>query len=110
MHIRDLYFDSRPITICTLHTVGSRVKVPHKVAAIFNKDHKVHKEADILREGSPPTMSGVTCQVSCITCHISGVRCQVSGVRCHNRDKEVELVLGRFVFNGAYPVSLTDSV
>ena len=52
-------------------------------------------------------MSGVRCQVSGVRCQVSGVTCQVSGVRCHMTFfffyKDVKLVRGGSVINGAYP-------
>ena len=45
-------------------------------------------------------MLRVTCQVSQVTCHMSCVRCQVSVFL----DKDLELVGGGSVNNGAYPV------
>ena len=69
-------------------------------------------------------VSGVKCQVSGVRRQVSGVRCQVSGITCQVSgvtvffpsiflkyyliliflDKVVELVVGRSVINGAYPV------
>ena len=55
-------------------------------------------------------MWGVPCQVSGVTCQVSHVRCQVSHVTCEMSlfsifffYKEVELVGGGSVINGAYP-------
>ena len=64
--------------------------------------------ADILREGSlPPTchVSCVMCHVSHVTCHVSHVTCHVSRVTCHMHFfyKEVKLVAGESVINGASP-------
>ena len=43
----------------------------------------------------------------CVTCQVSHVRCQVSGVACQTFfvDKEVTLVGGGSVINGAYTLS-----
>ena len=55
-------------------------------------------------------MSHFTCHVSCVMCHVSCVICQMSRVTCHvsnikkNNYKVMELVGGRSVINGAYPV------
>ena len=50
-------------------------------------------------------MSCVMCQVSGVKCHVSYVRCQVSHVFVFFfLDKDVGLVGGGSVINGAYPV------
>ena len=47
--------------------------------------------------GIPPTM----CHMSCFTCHVSCVKCHFV---IKNTYKVVELVVGGFIINGAYPV------
>ena len=47
-------------------------------------------------------MLGVRCQVSGVICQVSGVTCQQTFLG--EGDKEVELVGGGSVINGAYPV------
>ena len=54
-------------------------------------------------------MSHVVCHMSGVTGHMTNVTYHMTGVRCHMScyifvDKVVELVGGRSVINGAYPV------
>ena len=56
--------------------------------------------AEMLRECSPPTISGVKSQVSCVTYQVSGVRCNFFFFFY----KVAELVCGGSVTNMAYPV------
>ena len=57
----------------------------------------------------PPTchVSGVMCQVSCVKCHMSSVTCHYLFIYyLFFLEKEVKLVGGGSVINGATPSSL----